>query len=379
MAGGNALSFLHVVKPEIDLDEAVDLYAPEVYRKGAENLKRFKEDGTLIRDDSPCFYFYEQRMGEHVQTGLMAGASIEEYEKDLIKKHELTRMEKEEDRIRHIEAQNAQSGPVFLTYRSRPEIKSLLEGIRTRKPDYDFVAPDEVQHTLWVVSDPDTIQRIQNEFAAVPALYVADGHHRSAAGTRVGQKRRKANPAHTGKEPYNFFLSVIFPHDEMQILAYNRVVKDLGGRSPGAFREALSEWFEIEEIPQTTDPTPQKPHEFGLYVGGQWYRLQAKAKAYDETDPVGSLDVSILQEKVLAPILGIENPRTDQRVDFVGGIRGVGELEKRCRQGWAAAFLLYPTTIEQLLSVADAGKIMPPKSTWFEPKLRSGMVIHPLD
>jgi uncharacterized protein (DUF1015 family) len=376
MAAQNDLSFLHVVKPEIDLDPEIDQYDDEVYEKGAENLSKLQEKGALIRDESPCFYLYQQHMGEHVQTGLVAGASIEEYEKDLIKKHELTRTAKEKDRIRHIETQNAQAGPVFLTYRCRSHIKSLVEEVRATEPEYDFAAPDGVRHTVWVIRDSSMVKRLQDAFAQVDTLYVADGHHRSAAGTLVGKKRREANPAHTGNEEYNFFLSVIFPHDELQILPYNRVVKDLGGRSPAAFLEALEEFFEVEEADA---PAPRHPHHFGLYLDGKWHRLVAKPKAFDRSDPVKSLDVSILQERVLAPLLGIKNPRTDDRVDFVGGIRGTGELEKRCAEGWAAAFALYPTTVEQLLSVADAGKIMPPKSTWFEPKLRSGIVVHPLD
>ncbi len=377
LAADNPYSFLHVVKPEVDLDPSVDLYDDSVYAKGAENLRRFMAEGVLIQDDQPCLYLYRQTMGEHVQTGIVACTSVEEYESGLIKKHELTRTDKEKDRIRHIEAQNAQSGPVFLTYRARPEITDMVRELQASQAEYDFVAPDGVGHTLWVVSDPQKLEALVDAFARVDALYVADGHHRSAAATAVCRSRRESNEGHTGKEEYNFFLSVIFPDDEMQILAYNRVVKDLSGRSPEEFLAALSDAFIVESDGKAE---PSQPHRFGMYLGGRWYGLQARPGSFDETDPVASLDASILQENLLSPLLGIENPRTDHRIDFVGGIRGTKELERRCdEEGWAVAFSLYPTSIEQLLSVADAGRIMPPKSTWFEPKLRSGVVVHLLD
>lgn len=376
LAADNPHSFMHVVKPEIDLDPSVGLYDEAVYKKGAENLNRLRGDGVLIQDEAPCLYLYRQIMGDHTQTGLVAGASVEEYENDRIKKHESTRTDKEQDRIRHIETQNAQSGPVFLTYRSRPEIKQQVERLQQADPTYDFVADDGIRHTLWVVSEPSDVAALQEAFGRVDTLYVADGHHRSAAATAVCRKRRESNPSHDGTEEYNFFLSVIFPHDEMQILPYNRVVRDLAGYSVSSFIDALHPNFSVGEAEAAA---PTVPHQFGMYLDGRWHRLSAARGSYDASDPVGSLDVSILQEGLLRPLLGIQNPRTDKRIDFVGGIRGTGELERRCQDGWKIAFALYPTTVDQLLSVADAGDTMPPKSTWFEPKLRSGLVVHVLD
>jgi uncharacterized protein (DUF1015 family) len=376
MAEGNELSFLHVVKPEIDLDPGIDLYDDRVYEKGAENFKKLRESGAMIQDPKPCFYLYQQRWKDHVQTGLVAGASIDEYENDLIKKHELTRPDKEADRIRHIDTLNAQAGPVFLTYKARDEITALLERAKPEVPTYDFTADDGVGHTFWVVERDEDIKAIQQAFGEVDRLYVADGHHRSASATAVRKKRQAANPGHTGEEEYNYFLTVIFPHDEMKILAYNRVVQDLAGLDNETFLKKLAKWFTHRP---TDEPEPPAPHSFGLYHGQKWYRMDPKAGSFDPTDPVRNLDVSILQENLLSPVLGIEDPRKDKRIDFVGGIRGTGELERRCREGWALAVAMYPTTIDQLMSVADAGLIMPPKSTWFEPKLRSGLVVHLLD
>jgi len=376
MAADNPLSFLHVVKPEIDLDEGTDLYAPEVYSKGAENLRRLIAEGALIREERPAFYLYRQRMGEHVQTGLVAGASVDEYEADLIKKHEHTRRAKEDDRTRHIEALDANTGPVFLAYKARPEIDALVERLTAGTPAYDFTAPDGIGHTLWVVDDPAEVESLRAAFREIPEMYVADGHHRSAAAVRVRSARRGANPAHTGEEPYNFFLSVIFPHDQLLILDYNRVVRDLAGRTPDAFLVEIEGSFEVEP---TEEPKPGEVHEYGMYLGGRWYRLRARPGSFPEDDPVRALDVAILQENLLAPVLGIGDPRSDERIGFVGGIRGLGELQRLVDSGdWAVAFALHPTTIEQLFSVADAGRVMPPKSTWFEPKLRSGLIVRPL-
>ncbi len=378
MAKDDPLSFLHVVKPEIDLPPGTDPYAPEVYAKGAENLRRLVDDGVLLREESPALYLYRQRMGGHVQTGVVAGASVDEYEAGLIKKHEHTRRAKEDDRTRHVEALGANTGPVFLTYRAKPEIDALVEELTAGEPEYDFTAPDGVQHTLWVVGDPADRDRLREAFAAVPVLYVADGHHRSAAAVRVRARRRAANPDHTGEEPYNFFLSVIFPHDQMMIMDYNRVVRDLAGMDEAAFLDRVRERFEVEEA---ASPKPEGPRRFGMYLGGgRWYRLHAKEGTFPADDPVRSLDVAILQENLLAPVLGIGDPRSDERIDFVGGIRGTAELERRVDSGgWAVAFAMYPTSIEQLFAVADAGQVMPPKSTWFEPKLRSGLIVRPLD
>jgi uncharacterized protein (DUF1015 family) len=371
MADGNPLSFLHVGKPEIDLPPGTDVYSAAVYAKGAENLQRLIADGVLVREPAPALYVYRQRMGDHVQTGVVAGASIDEYEADLIKKHEHTRQAKEDDRTRHIDALNANSGPVFLTYKARPEINAMIRRLTAATPTYDFVAPDGIQHVLWVVADPAERDGLIAAFARVPELYVADGHHRSAAATRIRALRRDANPNHTGDEAYNYFLAVIFPHDQMQILDYNRVVKDLNGRTPEAFLAEVRESFDVTPVDRGK---PDRARCFGMYLGGRWYRLTAKAGSYPTDDPVRSLDVAILQDNLLGPLLGIGDPRKDERIDFVGGIRGLGELERL-----AAAFAMHPTSIEQLFAVADAGRVMPPKSTWFEPKLRDGLIVRPLE
>jgi uncharacterized protein (DUF1015 family) len=376
MAADNPLSFLHVVKPEIDLEEGIDLYSDEVYAKGAENLRRLIDDGSLVREDAPALYLYRQRMGEHVQTGLVAGASVDEYEADLIKKHEHTRPVKEDDRTCHVDALNANTGPVFLTYKARPEIDALVERLTAAEPTYDFTAPDGIQHVVWVVGAPADRDALVAAFKQVPELYVADGHHRSAAGTRIRALRRDANPHHTGEESYNFFLSVIFPDDQMMILDYNRVVRDLGGLDRDAFLARVGESFVFTEV---DDGQPDGPRSFGMYLGGRWYRLRAKDGSFPADDPVKSLDVAILQDNLLAPVLAIGDPRSDERIDFVGGIRGLGELERKVDSGeWAVAFALHPTSIDQLFAVADAGLVMPPKSTWFEPKLRSGLIVRPL-
>jgi uncharacterized protein (DUF1015 family) len=376
MAADNPLSFLHVVKPEIDLEPGTDVYAPEVYATGAANLKRLIDDGALIREEKPALYLYRQRMGDHVQTGLVAGASVDEYEADLIKKHEHTRPVKEDDRTRHIDALDANTGPVFLTYKARQEIDDLVARLTAADPTYDFVAPDGIQHVLWVIDGDADRDALVDAFTKVPELYVADGHHRSAAGTRIRALRRDANPDHTGEEPYNFFLSVIFPDNQMKILDYNRVVRDLNGLDPGAFVAALGERFEHQQV---EDGRPARRRCFGMYLGGQWYRLTAKDGSFPASDPVKSLDVAILQDNLLAPVLGIGDPRSDERIDFVGGIRGLAELERKVDSGeWAVAFALHPTSIDQLFDVADAGLVMPPKSTWFEPKLRSGLIVRPL-
>jgi len=315
-------------------------------------------------------------MGDHVQTGLVAGASVDEYEADLIKKHEHTRRVKEDDRTRHVDALNANTGPVFLTYRARPEIDALIARLSEGDPVYDFTAPDGIQHILWVVDDPGNRNVLTAAFRKVPELYVADGHHRSAAGARIRSLRRDANPTHTGEEPYNFFLSVIFPDEEMMIMDYNRVVRDLNGLDTATFLNRAGERFEIAPV---EEGAPASAKSFGMYLDGRWYRLEAKTGSYPSVDPVKSLDVAILQDNLLAPILGIGDPRSDERIDFVGGIRGLAELERKVGSGdWTVAFALYPTSIEQLFAVADSGLVMPPKSTWFEPKLRSGLIVRPL-
>lgn len=380
MAKDNPISFLHVIKPEIDLDSSIDPYDQHVYEKGAENLQRLIRDGILFQDEQPSFYIYRQIMGDHQQTGLVACASVEEYEKDIIKKHELTRQEKEDDRVNLISHLNAQTGPVFLTYKAVQPIDRLISSIVAGEPEYDFRDENNIQHTFWSVNDPDMIRQLQAEFRSVPYLYVADGHHRSAAAMRIKQMRQQQNPRHTGDEEYNFFLTVIFPDNQMKILDYNRIVKDLNGLSEAAFMDKISEKFSISRREKNDRYKPLQKHTFGMYLNGYWYKLTAKENTFDATNPVDRLDVSILQNNLLTPILGIEDPRKDKRIDFVGGIRGLGELEKRVNSGkWAVGFALYPTTMDDLIAIADAGRIMPPKSTWFEPKLRSGLVIHLLD
>jgi len=376
MVRENPLSFLRVVKPEVDLDPDVDLYSEKVYQQGARNLRRLMEKGHMIQDGKPLFYFYRQVMGDHSQVGLVVCVSAEDYRRDVIKKHEHTREAKERDRVRHIEAQNAQSGPVFLTYNDVQELNSLQDGVCQGQPVYDFTAPDGVRHTMWLVEDPGDIEKIIRVFGDVPTLYVADGHHRSAAGTIVAQKRRESNPNHTGQEEYNYFLAVLFPKSHMKILPYNRVVADLNGLSKEELLQRMSEMFQVGE---TDERSPKSPRHYAMYLDGKWYGLTPKEGTLDADDPVASLDASILQRNLLSPVLGIENPRTDDRIDFVGGIRGADELERRVDSGgFRVAFSLYPTTVDQLLAVAESGRVMPPKSTWFEPKLRSGMVIHVL-
>jgi len=372
LAQGNPVSFLHVCKPEIDLDPAVDVHDDRVYAKGRENLQRMIADGVLVRDAKPCLYFYRQRMGGHVQTGLVCLCSVREYERDLVKKHEHTRKDKEDDRTRHVTEQNANAEPVFLAYGARPEFKAIMERVCARPAAYDFVASDGIGHALWVVDDPADVDALVRHFAGVPALYVADGHHRTAAAVRHGQMLRAKNAHGNGSEPYESFMAVVFPHDQLQILDYNRVVKDLNGLSPEQFLARVGEKFTVTA---GAEAKPAAPRTFGLFLGGQWYRLEAKPGTFPADDPVRGLDVSILQDNLLAPVLGIADPRTDKRVDFIGGIRGMAELEKRCHEGWAVAFSLFPTSLVQLMGVADAGMVMPPKSTWFEPKLRSGLFV----
>lgn len=375
MAKGNPYCFLHVNKPEIDLPAGTDLYSDEVYATGHKNIFKMIEDGVLVNDEKPCFYLYAQKWGEHRQVGLVAAASAQEYIDDKIKKHELTREAKERDRIRHIEALEAQVGPVFLTYKADKEIDALADAIQKETPEYDFTADDGIQHTLWVIKDDERIAKMAELFAKIDILYVADGHHRSASASIICQRRRDAKPGFTGEEPWNYFLSVIFPDDQMLILPYNRVVHDLNGHSKEEFFAKVGEKFAITEVAEAYDPESTKV--FGMYIDGKWYRLDAKEGTFDANDPVNSLDVAILQNNLLNPLLGIDDPRTNERIDFVGGIRGLGELERRVNNGeMVVAFSCHATTMEQLMAIADAGMIMPPKSTWFEPKLRSGLVTH---
>jgi uncharacterized protein (DUF1015 family) len=376
LARGNPVSFLHVCKPEIDLDPSVDVHDDLVYARGRENLHRLIADGVLVRDARRCLYVYQQRMGDHVQAGLVGLCSVREYEQGLIKRHEHTRPDKEDDRTRHVTEANANAEPVFLTYRASREIDRIVDTVRSRPPAYDFVASDGIGHALWVVSDPSEIATLVTLFAAVPALYVADGHHRTAAACRHGRLMRERHSGGTGEEPYESFMAVVFPHDQLKILDYNRVVKDLNGLTAERFLAKVAERFVVGPGQVVT---PARPHTFGMFLGGRWHTLEAKPGTFPADDPIRGLDVSILQENLLAPVLGIADPRTDQRIDFVGGIRGLAELERRCAAGWAVAFALHPTSLDQLMRVADSGVVMPPKSTWFEPKLRSGLTVHLLD
>ena len=374
MAKGNPDSFLHVNKPEIDLDPSVGPYDPIVYETAKNNLGRFVAEGLLIPDPGPRLYAYRQTMGDHSQLGLVACASVDDYDNDVIKKHEKTRKEKEDDRAKHVDATNANAGPVFLAYRAVEEVDALMSEASSGEADVDFTADDGIGHSLWTIEDGELIGRLVSAFAEIERTYVADGHHRAKSGSRVRELRRRSNPGHTGEEEYNWFLAVLFPHDQLKILDYNRVVKDLNGLDEAAFKARLGESFEISE---TDTPSPSVPHEFGMYLAGKWRRLSARPGGFDTGDPVCALDVSILQDKLLNPVLDIKDPRTDRRIDFVGGIRGMSELERRVDSGdWAVAFAMHPTGIEQLMAIADAGAIMPPKSTWFEPKLRSGLVVH---
>ncbi len=376
-ASGNELSFLHIVKPEIDLPVGTDLYSDQVYDKAAENFSRFIKEGTLIQDNERYFYIYKQEWMGHVQTGLVAGASAQDYIDDRIKKHELTREDKEKDRMRHIRTLNANTGPVFLTFKDEENISALMNECMKNEPEYDFTTDDKVHHILYVVKDEKMIDDIKNAFSKIENLYVADGHHRSASGTNIKLEREKANPAHNGDEEYNFFLSVIFPHNQMKILPYNRVLKDLNGMCKAELFLKLSEKFSYKE---TDLKEPANKKEFCMYIEGKWYLLKAKEDSYDAGHPVESLDAAILQNNALDFVWGISNPRKDKRVDFVGGIRGTGELEKLVdNKKFKVAFSLYPTSIEELFDVADSGNIMPPKCTWFEPKLRSGLITHLLD
>ena len=380
MAKDNSISFLHVIKPEIDLDPETNPYDKKAYEKGSENLQKFINEGILIQDAGQAFYVYEQIMGNHQQIGLVACASVQEYENDIIKKHELTRPDKEDDRVNLISHLNAQTGPVFLTYRANRHIDNIINKIIHNNPEYDFQDEKNVQHIFWTVNHPDPINEIISEFRKVKYLYVADGHHRSAAAMRIKQMKEKENPNHTGDEEYNFFLTVIFPDNQMQILDYNRIVKDLNGLNSEEFIEKVSEVFRVDKLENNKQYKPNRNHCFGMYLNGCWYKLEAKEGTFNPGDPVNKLDVSILQNNLLSPVLGIDDPRKDKRIDFVGGIRGLSELEKRINSGqWAVAFALYPTSMNDLIAIADAGKIMPPKSTWFEPKLKSGLVTHLLE
>lgn len=389
MVKGKPWSFLHVDRGEVDLDPSIGIYDRRVYEKAAENLERMLTEGINVRESAPVYYIYRQIMDGRSQTGLVGCASIDDYKNNVIKKHELTRADKEEDRIRHVDTLNANTGPIFLTFRDTIGLRTMIEEwMKTHECLYDFTSSDGIRHTVWVIDDAAKESVIQEQLSAVPSFYIADGHHRSASAVRVGEKRRAEHPDYDGTEEFNFFLSVLFPVEELRIFDYNRVVKDLNGMDPESFLAACESAFEISALPEMrkehADLTeeelsvfrPVTRHTFSLYLDGKWYKLTARPGSFDETDPVGRLDVSILQDNLLAPVLKIGDPRTDARISFVGGIRGLGELVRLVDDGAAAAFAMYPTTTDDLMDIADAGKIMPPKSTWFEPKLRSGLFIH---
>lgn len=381
-AAGNRNSFLHVIKPEIDLPADINPYDPAVYARGAANLQRLIDEKFLIQDPRPCFYIYKLRMAEHVQVGLAASTAVDDYESKRIREHESTCPDKEQDRVNHIDKTNAHTGPVFLMYRDDPVIDSLIQEGMQAQPVYDFAGDHDVQHTFYVVNDDRLIAQLENAFAELDALYVADGHHRSAAAARVRDMRREANPSHTGAESYNFFLSVIFPDTQMNILEYNRAVVDMNGYSGQQFFNKISECYDIWEFDKKgcEGYRPDAQHTFGMYIDRQWYGLKAKPSIFDANHPVNSLDVSILQNNLLAPVLDIDNPKINPRISFIGGIRGLRELERVVDNGeHVVAFSMFPTRIEQLMAVADAGLMMPPKSTWFEPKLESGLIVHLLD
>ena len=379
MVKGKPYSFLHVDKAEVDLDESIDIYDEKVYLKARENLDKLEADGICKQDEKPCFYIYRQIMNGRSQTGLVGCASIDDYMNNIIKKHEFTRADKEADRIRHVDYCDANTGPIFLTYRKNDAISEIIDTWKdSHTPCYDFVTEDGIANTVWVVDCDEVNAKLQSAFADIDYLYIADGHHRCASAVRVGQMRREATPDYTGSEEFNFFLAVAFPENELEIMDYNRVMKDIAGNTKEEFIAKLSEKFTVEAYEGNSAYKPEAKHTFGMYLDKQWYKLTAIDGTFDEKDPVGRLDVSILQNNCITPIFGIDDPRTDKRIDFVGGIRGLGELERRCENDMVIAFSMYPTSLEDLMAIADAGEVMPPKSTWFEPKLLSGLFIHKL-
>lgn len=374
---GHPLSFLHISKPEIDLPEGTDPYSAEVYEKGAENLQKLIKDNILTRDEKACYYVYRLIMGEHQQTGLVVTASVADYDTNRIRKHEYTRPDKEDDRVRQIDALDAQTGPVFLTYRNNKVVQDITDKVSQTSPLYDLTADDGVKHTIWMVSDSEDINTLTATFDVMDCLYIADGHHRSASASRIAAQRNKGQND-TGNSAHDYFLSVIFPDNQMQILDYNRVITDLNGLSEKELIEKIKNNFSLEAV--NSMYKPQKSTEFSMYLKGQWYKLEIKPELIPENDPVASLDISLLQNNLIEPLLGVSDPRRDKRIDFVGGIRGLAELEKRVDSGeMQVAFALYPTSLAQLMDVADANEVMPPKSTWFEPKLADGLVSHVLD
>ena len=367
-------SFLRIDRAETQFDDSVDTYAPQVYQKAHDTLWEMVEQGDFIRDVKPCYYIYELTMDGRTQTGITACASIDDYQNGVIKKHENTRAEKEQDRIRHVDTCNAQTGPIFLAYRSDEAINGVVAKVKKETPVYSFTSPDGIRHQVWIIDQAKDIETIQHAFASIHEIYIADGHHRAASAVKVGLKRREEHPGYDGTEEFNFFLSVLFPDEELMILDYNRVVKDLNGMTSEQFLEKMKAIFEVTAVDESSRK-PQVAGTFSMYLDGQWYLCRIPQEKIP-SDPVKSLDVSLLQDLLLTPVLGIGDPKTDPRIDFVGGIRGLSELERRCSVDSKVAFAMYPTSIAQLFAVADAGLLMPPKSNWFEPKLRSGLFIH---
>ena len=377
-ANGDPYSFYRVIKPEMDFPDDFDHYSPEIYKKGKANYEMMKAEGVFFQDEKECLYIYAQTMNGRTQYGIVGCAGVEDYFNDIIKKHELTRPDKEEDRKTHVRVGNMNAEPVFFAYPQVVALDKIVNEIIKQEPAYNLITDDGIGHAFWVVNDDATIGSIVNHFEQIPFTYVADGHHRTAAAALVGKDLKEANPNHTGKEEYNYFLAVHFPDNQLQIMDYNRVVKDLNGLSEEEFKNKLAEKFDITAV-GTTEHRPGQLHNFGMYLDGQWYSLTAKTGTYNDADPIGVLDVTILSESVLAPILNIVDLRKDKRIEFVGGLRGLGELKRRVDNGeMKVAFALYPVTMKQLIDIADNGLIMPPKVTWFEPKLRSGLVIHEL-
>lgn len=378
-AEGNEMSLYHIIKPEIDFPVGTDEHDERVYSKAAENFKKFQEKGWLVQDKKECYYVYAQTMNGKTQYGLVVGAYVPDYMNGTIKKHELTRRDKEEDRMKHVRVNNANIEPVFFAYPDNKEIDAIISKYTSKEPVYDFVAPnDGFGHHFWIIDNDEDIKRITELFAGIKSLYIADGHHRSAAAALVGAEKAKNNPNHKGDEEYNYFMAVCFPANQLTVIDYNRVVKDLNGLTPEQFLEALKKHFIVEKKDGIYHPN--KLHNFGLYLDGKWYSLTAKEGTYDDNDPIGVLDVTISSKYILDEILGIKDLRSDKRIDFVGGIRGLEELERRVDSGeMKVALALYPVTMKQIMDIADTGNIMPPKTTWFEPKLRSGLIIHKLD
>lgn len=378
-AEGNPMSLYHIIKPEINFEPGTDEHDPKVYTSAVEHFREFRQKGWLVQDSQDKYYVYAQTMNGHTQYGLVVAAWVEDYMEGRIKKHELTRKDKEEDRMKHVRVNNANIEPVFFAYPHRDDLDQIIASITAGEPEYDFVAaPEGFRHTFWVINEPATIERITQIFKEIPSMYIADGHHRSAAAALVGNEKKLQNPHHTGNEEYNYFLAVCFPDNQLNIIDYNRLVRDLNGLTDEQFLKALKADFEVEKMGKEIYK-PQRLHNFSLYLSGEWYSLTAKQGRYDDQDPIGVLDVTISSNLILDKILGIKDLRTDKRIDFVGGIRGLGELKRRVDSGeMKMALALYPVTMQQIINIADSGNIMPPKTTWFEPKLRSGLVIHEL-